>query len=103
MRKLLNKKGQIGLDVVKSVMVTFLVLAVTGIAVLLALVSLDDAGIFTAGSSADTQSTNIIGNVSTASADFFGNTGTIFAILVVVVILLAIGIAISVVNRFGRG
>jgi len=99
----INKKGQIGLDVVKSVMVTLLILSVTGIAVLLALTSLDDAGIFTDNSAADNQTEAVIGNVSGAVSDFFGNSSTIFAILVVVVILLAIGIAISVVNRFGKG
>lgn len=99
----INKRGQVGLDVVKKVMLSFLVLAVLGIAVLLALSSLDDAGIFTSGSTADTQSGNIIGNVSTSLGDFFGNTGTIFSILVVVVIILAIAIIIAVVSRFGSG
>lgn len=99
----INKRGQLGLDVVKKVVLAFLVLAVLGIAVLLSLTSLQDANLFTADSLADNNSDYIIGNTSTALADFFGNTGTIFSILVVVVIILAIAIIIAVVSRFGSG
>jgi len=46
--------------------------------------------------------TRLLGeNVSQATTGFFSNTGTIFAILVVVVIILAISIIIGVVSRFG--
>jgi Trk-type K+ transport system membrane component len=97
----LNKKGQLGLDTVRAVMTTFLVLAVLGVAILLALVSLQDADLFTADSTADNSTDNIINNVSDATADFFSNTGTIMSILVVVVIILAISIIIITVRRFG--
>ena len=96
-----DKRGVLGLDVVKSVMLTFLVLAVIGVAVVLALVSLRDSNIFTAGSSEYNQTSSIISNVTGATTNFFSNTGTIFAILVVVVIILAIAIIIAVVTRFG--
>jgi uncharacterized membrane protein len=98
----LDKKGQIGLDVVKGTMVSLLVLAVLGVAVFLALSSLQDASLFTSGSTGETQTDNVVGNVTTATASFFGNTGTIFSILVAVVIMLAIAIIVAVVNRFGR-
>jgi hypothetical protein len=102
MQKLsINKKGQVGLDLTKKVMVSLMVLAVTAIAVILALVSLDDSGIFTAGSTADTQSGYIVGNVTTAAADFFSNAGTFFSIIVAVVIILLVAIILAVVSRFG--
>lgn len=98
-----NKKGVLGLETVKDVMLTFLVLAVIAIAVVLALVSLRDSSIFTANSVEYNQTSDLISNVTTASTDFFSNTGTIFSILVVVVIILAIAIIIAVVSRFGGG
>lgn len=104
MKKLLkDKRGQLGLKTVQDVMITFLVLAVIMIAIVLALVSLRDANIFTADSLEYNQTSNVISNVTSAGTDFFSNTSTIFAILVVVVIILAIAIVIAVVSRFGRG
>lgn len=50
------------------------------------------------------RSTSIVNNVSDAETSFFGNMGTIFSILAVVVIILAIAVAIKVVGGFsGRG
>ncbi len=98
-----NKRGQLGLDTVKSVMVAFLILAVLSIAIILALVSLRDSNIFTANSQEANDTTVIVNNISAALVDFFSNTGTIFAILIVVVIILAIAIIIAVVSRFGEG
>ncbi len=45
---------------------------------------------------------NIIGNVSEGLETFFASTGTIFSILIVVVIILAISIIIWAVGRFGQ-
>lgn len=101
--KKMDKKGQLGLDTVRAVMISFLTLAVIAIAVVLALVSLRDSNIFTAGSSEEVDVNNTILNVTSALTDFFDDTGTIFAILVVVVIILAISIIIGVVSRFGGG
>ena len=98
-----DKRGALGLDVVKEVMLTFLVLAVIAVAIVLALVSLRDSNIFTDGTSEYNQTSQLIGNVTDATTGFFSNTGTIFAILVVVVIILAISIIIGVVSRFGGG
>jgi len=99
-----NKKGALGLDTAKAVMVWFLVLAVLAVAIILALVSLRDSGIFTNGSQEDNDTTNIVNNVTRALTDnFFDQTGTIFAILIVVVIMFAIGLIIYVVTRFSAG
>ena len=100
--KFQNRNGVLGLDTTKQVMVTFLILAVTGVAVLLALTSLQNANIFTAGSLGANVTENIVGNVSNGLQTFFGSTGTIFSILVVVVIILAISIIIWAVGRFGQ-
>jgi len=78
-------------------------MAVIGVAIVLALVSLRDSNIFTAGSADYNSSNYIIGNVTSGTVGFFENTGTIFAILVVVVIILAISIILAVVSRFGKG
>jgi len=99
--KSLGKKGVLGLDTVKAVMITFLILAVIGVSVILATVSLRDSNIFTAASQEQNDTNNIVGNISEGLVDFFGNTTTIFAILVVVVIILAISIIIAAVSRFG--
>ena len=45
---------------------------------------------------------SIVGNVSGGIVTFFGSTGTIFSILIVVVIILAISIIIWAVGRFGQ-
>jgi ABC-type phosphate transport system permease subunit len=102
MRALEQKKGQIGLDVVRSTIVAFLVLAVLGIAIFLALSSLQDASLFTASSLGANNTDYVINNVTEATGDFFSNAGTVFSILVAVVIMLAIAIIVAVVNRFGR-
>jgi len=99
----MDKKGQLGLDTVKSVMISFLVLAVISIAIVLALVSLRDSNIFTAGSPEATDVNDTITNVTSGVTNFFNDTGTIFSILIVVVIILAISIIIGVVSRFGGG
>ena len=100
--KLGQRNGVLGLETAKQVMVTFLVLAVTGVAILLALTSLQNANIFTANSQAANDTSHIVGNVSGGLVTFFGSTGTIFSILIVVVIILAISIIIWAVGRFGQ-
>jgi len=100
--KIGQRNGVLGLETAKQVMVTFLVLAVTGVAILLALTSLQNANIFTTNSAGYNATSNIIGNVSSGLVTFFGSTGTIFSILIVVVIILAISIIIWAVGRFGQ-
>ncbi|KKM63601.1 hypothetical protein LCGC14_1509880 [marine sediment metagenome] len=184
--KLQNRNGVLGLETTKQVMVTFLVLSVTAIAILLSLTALDDSigntidisyspavivanetgayinvtgytlsgynstwssitatavwnettavllgsgnytlssvGVLTNASTSDYSTNNygvnvsytylitidsesvnsIIGNVSSGLVVFFASTGTIFSILIVVVIILAISIIIWAVGRFGQ-
>jgi len=176
-----QRQGVLGLETAKQVMITFLVLAVIGITILLALTSLqtgttatidtsstlyvinetatggindtgyvlDNAGLSvfsptiveirngTAGNGTTWDSTlytinssfsinttsavdlesaqiyysykyslgrtaGIINNVTSGIVTFFASTGTIFSILVVVVIILAISIIIWAVGRFGQ-
>ena len=184
MEKLLNKKGQLSLNTVQAVMITFLVIAVLAVTIILLNTKLSDTtdtiytntinfdntttatavnytgaevGTYTSsnyrncvltvlsannvsdlgptissslyttsgcsiyivdGPAADglnntawnitgsitynpDQVKNVGANISSALEDFFSNTSTIFSILVVVVIILAIGIIIFVVQRFG--
>lgn len=98
-----NRKGALGLDTVKIVLMSLLVLAVIAIAVFLALVSLRDAGIFTASSYEDNQTDNIIGNITYGSTNFFKQVPTFFTLLGVVVLILIIAIVIVAVSRFQGG
>lgn len=96
-----NKGGILGLETVRVVIVTLLILAVTSIAVFLALVSLQDANIFTAGSQAANDTDLIISNITSGTTDFFANVPTFMVLLGVVVLLLIIAIVLVVVGRFG--
>ncbi len=102
MRKI-NKKGILGLDTVKTVIVTLLVLAVTSIAVILALVSINDSNIFTANSQAANDSTFIVNNVTSGVTEFFSQVPTFMTLLGVVVLILIIAIVIVAVGRFEGG
>lgn len=98
-----NKKGALGLDTTKTVMISLLTLAVIAIAVFLALVSLRDAGIFSSGSLEDNQTTDIIANITYGGTRFFQNVPTFFILLGVVVLILIIAIVIVAVSRFSAG
>ena len=95
-------RGQLGLDTVKQVILSLMIIAVLAVASTLALVSLKNSNIFSAGSLESNQTSNIINNITAAQASFFSNSSTIFAILVAVVIILAIAIIVAVVSRFGQ-
>lgn len=103
MRQLLRKKGILGLDTVKAVIISLLVLAVIAIAAFLALVSLQNANIFTTGSQAANQTNNIVGNITTGTGNFFSQIPTIMTLLSVVVLILIIAIVIVAVTRFQQG
>ena len=96
-----DKEGILGLETVRVVIVTLLILAVTAIAVFLALVSLQDANIFTASSQAANDTDKIIGNITSGTTSFFANVPTFMILLGVVVLLLIIAIVLVVVGRFG--
>ena len=94
---------QLGLDTVKNVMIAFLVLGVIYVAVALALVSLRDTNVFTAGTPEARYVNDSIANITRGAGGFFSNTSAIFDILFVVVIIIAIGIVIAVVSGFQGG
>ena len=183
--KIKNRNGVLGLETSKAVMISFLILAVTGVAVILALSTLQNAvgdtidntdyalsatnetgayinitgytldgynstwsditltalwntttdvniligngtissvGVLTNASTSDYSTNNygvdvsytytytydsgqmdsITGNVSEGIVTFFASTGTIFSILIVIVIILSISIIIWAVGRFGQ-
>lgn len=110
--KALNKKGVLGLDTVKAVIISLLILAVLAIASILALVSLQNSNIIpsTQGSLEQNrtaiisgQMSNIINNVTTGQSSFFTNAPTFFVLLGVVVLILIISIVIVAVTRFSPG
>ena len=96
-----KRKGILGLDTVKAVILALLVLAVLFIAVLLALTSMQNANIFPTGSQAANQTNNIINNISAGGTSFFSQVPTFFVLLGVVVLVLIIAIVIVAVTRFG--
>ncbi len=85
----------------KSSYSTLLILAVTSIAVFLALVSLQNANIFVDGTQAANDTSLIISNITTGTTQFFANVPTFMVLLGVVVLLLIIAIVLVVVGRFG--
>lgn len=99
----INKKGVLGLDTARDVMIFLLTLAVVAIAVFLALVSLQDSNLFATGSQAANDTDLIIGNITTGTTDFFSNIPTVFTILGAVVIILAVTLILFAVNRFSQG
>lgn len=101
--KIVAKKGILGLDTVGGVIRFLLILAVLVIAVFLALVSLQDSNLFSAGSQAENDTNSIIGNITTGTTDFFSNVPTFMVLLGVVVILLIIVLVLAAVSRFGGG
>ena len=100
-----NKKGVLGLDTVKSVILSLLTLAVVFIAVLLALTTLQNAGIFSTSTASGNSSViainNVVGNISSGGSLFFSYVPTFMILLAVVVIILVIAIVIVAVTRFG--
>ena len=96
-----SKKGVLGLDTVKAVVLSLLTLAVIAIAVFLALTSLQNSSIFTAGSAAQNNTNFIINNVTGGVTQFFNQVPTFFVLLGVVVLILIIAIVIVAVSRFG--
>ena len=90
-----NKKGQVGLETGKAVMLALLTLGVIAFALLIAMNSLNSTSVAT------TDTTNIFGNITGGVTSFFSNAGTWFSLLAVVVIILIVAIVIFAVNRFG--
>ena len=100
-----NKKGAVveTLRLVGAVILTLLTLAVITIAVFLALSSLQNAGIFTAGSQSANDTNVIIKNITTGTTNFFAQIPTIMTILGIVALIGAIVLIIYFVSRMGGG
>jgi len=99
-------RGVLGLDIARSVIIFLLILAVTAIAVFLALVSLQNSNIFVAESQAANDTDQIIGNITTGTTAFFSYVPTWMILLAVVVLIAIVAIIIVAVSRFeggGRG
>ena len=100
LKQRMNKRGVLGLEIVKAVLLSLLGLAVISVAVLIVLGALNststDAGI-------SGNISLITNNISFGVTQFFGNIPTFFTLLAVVVIILIISIVIVAVNRFGTG
>ena len=101
----MNKKGAVveTLKIVGAVILTLLTIAVITIAVFLALTSLQNAGIFTAGSQSANQTNNIINNITVGATGFYTQIPTIFTILGVVALISAVVLIIYFVSRLGGG
>ena len=99
----MNKRGVLGMDTVAEVIVFLLTLAVTAIAVFLAMVSLQNANLFTAGSVSANNTNAVINNVTNGTTSFFGNIPTIMTILGAVVIILAVTLILFAVSKFSGG
>lgn len=103
-RAKMNNRGQ-AIALINSTTGALLTLAVLMIAVFLALVSLQDSSIFTAGSQAKNDTDLIINNITSGATTFAGNIPTVFSILGAVLIISAIVILIVIIRRanFGGG
>lgn len=103
MKPLLNKRGQVGLDTGKAVMLALLTLSVLAFAMIVVLTQLNTSStaVAGAGSTSANQTANILNNVTGGVESFFTNAGTWFALLAIVVIILIVAIVIFAVNRFG--
>ena len=95
-----GKKAQVGLDIVKGVIMTLLILGVLAVAVFLALTSLQNSGIFTAGSTGQNNTNAVVNNITGGTVTFFTYIPTIMSILAVVVIIAAVAILIFYVKGF---
>ena len=99
----LGKRGQVGFDTAKAVMLTIMVIGVIAFAIIIAMSSLNNSNALTAGSLEANQTTDVLQNISAGVSGFFSNTSTWFSLLAVVIIILIISIVIFAVNRFGGG
>lgn len=99
--KKMNKKGVLGFETAKEVIVALLILAVLVIAVFLALTVLQNSSIFTSGSQSQNNTNLVINNITYGTTLFFGYIPTIMQILAIVVIILAISLILYAVYRFG--
>jgi len=93
-----DKKGVFGLTAVQSFFSIILGIALLAYVIVVIMGTLQDATILTAGSLADNQTSNILGNVSTGVSGFFESIDPVYAILAVLVIILVLVVLVRVVQ-----
>ena len=103
MRRIRDKKAQVGLGLAGRVIMALLTLAVLATAVNIALANLKSSTGLTTDSKEYNETQNLIQNVTEGSSAFFDDVSTWMTILGVVVLLLIISVIIMVVRRFGAG
>ena len=101
--KKMNKKGAYGIEVVTAVALGLFTLLLIAVAVIAGSNALLNSSIFTSGSTSYNQTNSMVQNVTTGVSSFFGNSGTFFSILAVVVIMIFLGLMIGAVYLFTRG
>lgn len=95
-----KKRAVVGLDVAEAVIFSLLIIGVISVASLLAMYSLGSSNIFTTGSAGYNNTQAIVSNYSSGVSSFFGNSGTFFSILAVVVIIALISLIVLYVRQF---
>jgi uncharacterized membrane protein len=93
-----DKKGVFGLNAVQSFFASILGIALLAFIIVIIMGVLQGAHIVTAYSTADNQSTQILGNVSAGITGFFGSITPVYAILAVLVIILVLVVLVRVVQ-----
>jgi ABC-type transport system involved in multi-copper enzyme maturation permease subunit len=101
--KTMNKKGQYGINVVVAVALGLFTLLLIAVAVIAGSQALINSSIFTKDSTSYNQTSGMVSNLSQGVSSFFGNSGTFFSILAVVVIMIFLGLMIGAVYLFTRG
>lgn len=100
---MINKKGQYGINVVVAVALGLFTLLLIAVAVIAGSNAILNSSIFTSGSTSYNQTSLMVNNLTSGVSSFFGNSGTFFAILAVVVIMIFLGLMIGAVYLFTRG
>ena len=98
-----SKKGSYGINVVISVALALFTLLLIAVAVIAGSQALLSSSIFTVNSLSYNQTNGMVNNLTTGVSSFFGNSGTFFSILAVVVIMIFLGLMIGAVYLFTRG
>jgi uncharacterized membrane protein len=101
MKSLMSKKGVVGLDVARSVILMLLGIGVLAFIVIIVMANLSASNVVPAGSLGANQSTAIFANISGGVSTFFGNTGVWFNLLGVVVIVAIAALVLYFVGAFG--
>jgi uncharacterized membrane protein len=100
MKKLMNKKGAYGIDVVTEVALALFILLLVVVAVIIGAYALIGSNIMPTSSAQYNQTVGMVQNLTTGASSFFGSSSTFFGILVVVCIMIFLGLMIGAVMLF---